>query len=1193
MSQPFPSERQRDGFRFSGFAFIFPYVGAAAFGSGAINLLCRSPVAIASEFFIQGTLVFRECCKARAVRASGMLGKRPKPEACPPSNRSASIGRWPSMPHLLSIVALAFVLVAFMPHDVKAITPEQIQSWLTTNTSELSPTALSRLQNLPPTLYFTLPDDSLLRYSRENPHCGRSSNSSFCLQSRPTSSWLGLVAAHFPTGIESNRLQHLNDTQLVIVGSRLVNVSESADHLGAFAALYLDLATPALSTSLFGTKVEMAFTCDRNITLPDFPAVAARTTDGIEAGIPTRRYHLDVHHDCACHDPHDYDKCSYFSIKFDKVDAVTHWRNSADERQGDVTKCMKSFTNDLSFLWGLSLGIILLDIERCPDQGNCLSRLRPADVIYERPLGTLRYVLTFGWMDALTPPAHLLETDEIAWPTAAGFGAISIVVPAFTNNALPLTGILTILIFFIPLILCKYARTQTIGLVAGAAYSVAVLEQVWSAIACFGERQSAINVLAMIPPTVCITYLAAWYWWQIAKRAQYLYDRLKGNVHEEPTWRELQINKLDRRPYIRALLARVPRASLTPSFGYQAFRATLTGADHYMVPTRLLCAVGLSICCTISITPSMYSAASLLGAMAEFAMSSGHCCEGRQCDPTPGAELWVADWLTMGVGVQLGHGEECRKDQIVIRHALSAGIPSAATLVGFALCISLMHTLVVYRKRMLLLFRGQPDFIIKPVPVRESISAALKYGGTQVASTLAALALGTVVFTVLAIFIVITTVLPIMNLYGDWFWPWWFRFAIFDAETGQPGFLAMVLVNYWTLMLITWLAFRMDPNDRGLQRRGLFHVFDCIEFIFYLFNALLGLAKRAITSILLQVIFMGRMDKSLMPRKHELMDKSYVSYLGYMQLDLFYSHPILLTACYFWLLEVEPPFVKSAYDVHPSLGTTAGTELTRRANSQSLHGSTAVFKTLPNNAGDEEEEDQDGLINGDTHAAAPTPARSGASLPNHRRIRSDVSVLMDEHEASRARRRRIRNRVWLCVTLVHNPRLRKFRKHVIRAELAQVYERIERSTEQSSPTHHLNPLHNLLQRARPERVAATRSERALTSVFDRSFDADPPPYREMRNNPFFQIDDSSHEPSSQDPSQDASERSSMDLPDSSRGTPAQPRRATVSTTVDEVASDQRPDPFAMEDMEEDEYMEIGPSLRLEGEDEEDTAESTA
>jgi hypothetical protein len=409
---------------------------------------------------------------------------------------------------------------------------------------------------------------------------------------------------------------------------------------------------------------------------------------------------------------------------------------------------MLIFTDDLSFLWGLSLGVILgiwavdlfLSWPRlglpCVSQSSSvftfINRFRPADVAYERQIGSLRYVILFGWMDVLTPPAHFLETDEIAWPTAAGFGAISIVVPGFANGALEISQVLVVLMFFVPLILCRHARTQTLALMLGAGYSIAVLQQVWSTLSCFGDRQAVSNVFAMLPSTLCITFLAAWYWWQVGKRAQYLYERYTDSTMEETSWRLSNLQKLDRRPYIRNLLASIPRSTLHPSFGWAAFRDTLSGADHYMVPTRLLSAVLLSICFVLSIIPSLYSIAGLLGAMGEFGMSGGHCCEGKQCDPTPGAQRWISDWLDMGVGLQLGHGQDCDPDQIVIRRALRVGITTASSLIATALCCSLVHTLVVYRKRMLLLYRGQPDFIIKAVPVRESISAALKYGGTQV-----------------------------------------------------------------------------------------------------------------------------------------------------------------------------------------------------------------------------------------------------------------------------------------------------------------------------------------------------------------------------------------------------------------------------------------------------------------------------
>ena len=223
----------------------------------------------------------------------------------------------------------------------------------------------------------------------------------------------------------------------------------------------------------------------------------------------------------------------------------------------------------------------------------------------------------------------------------------------------------------------------------------------------------------------------------------------------------------------------------------------------------------------------------------------------------------------------------------------------------------------------------------------------------QVASTLAALFLGVIVLAVISLILTLTTVLPIMGVYGDWFWPWWFKFAIFDSETMTLGFLASLLVNFYLLLLLVRFVFRVSPDDHGLQKRGMFHIFDTVEFLFYILNALLGLAKRAITSILFQVLFIGRMDKSLMPRKHELWDKSYVSYLGYMQLDLYYSHPILLTSVYEFLKMTAPLAAQRRSDVNvANLRSSSGSWL-RRVSSEGSSGSiksNAVFRPLPSSS---------------------------------------------------------------------------------------------------------------------------------------------------------------------------------------------------------------------------------------------------
>jgi hypothetical protein len=592
----------------------------------------------------------------------------------------------------------------------------------------------------------------LVRYSRFGTQCGGTENVTFCLQSQPAKSWLGRVVAHYPLGVGALGVTVNATDHLQLAATWYADTSNLHD-MGEIANMFVRLSSPLLDsddTLFLATRVELNFFCGARRG-PHFPDVTSSVNATVIGGVRTRLYTLSASHDCACQPPENRAACLYFSTDYHRDNAVAHWSNEAEERSSSVKACMKTYTSDLSALWLLSLAAVLvlwsIDIFLAWPRLSCgtmgsnnklapladlIDHLRPSDSAYEYPLGTRAYVLFFGWMDILTPPAHLLETSETAWPTAAAFGAMSIIVPAFSNNAMSLAQLLLVLIFYMPLLMCRNSRTQVLGLLMGAGYSLAVLKQTYQALACFSDLNSIHNVFALLPSTMCVTYLCCWYWWQTFKRFVWLYDARRGMAPPPPTWRQQQLDELNRSAYVKDLLANTPRSSLTPSFGWQAFKVTLRGDNHYHVPTRLLSAVVLSICVVIAIVPSLVSVAGLMGAAVEFGLSSGHCCSGKQCDPTPGAPYWIQDWLRMGVGLQLRDGHNCSKDQVVLRNALRYGVTSAASIIAPALCLSLIHTLVVYRKRMLLLYKGRPDFITKKVKVSESIGAALKYGGTQV-----------------------------------------------------------------------------------------------------------------------------------------------------------------------------------------------------------------------------------------------------------------------------------------------------------------------------------------------------------------------------------------------------------------------------------------------------------------------------
>lgn len=257
-----------------------------------------------------------------------------------------------------------------------------------------------------------------------------------------------------------------------------------------------------------------------------------------------------------------------------------------------------------------------------------------------------------------------------------------------------------------------------------------------------------------------------------------------------------------------------------------------------------------------------------------------------------------------------------------------------------------------------------------------------------------------------------------MNIYGDWFWPWWFQLVVYNHETGTLGFPIILIINYWTLLFCVRFVFQISPKDHGLQRRGFFHLMDLVQFIFYILNALLGLVKRAITSMVLQAVFVSRMDKSLMPRKYELKDKSYVAYLGFMQLDFYYSHPVFLTAVYFFLAG-EP---------------TTG----RRGRRGKRRFWRYRGKMISEYSGDE---NMDNCRKDGPRKNTPIPKLNGSnlgsrcepSLNNYVPLQRCTLSQVTSHEIVYSRR--IRNRYWLAITLSNNPNLHKDRGHAIRARL--------------------------------------------------------------------------------------------------------------------------------------------------------------
>eukprot|EP00043_Microstomoeca_roanoka_P014518 m.143945 g.143945 ORF g.143945 m.143945 type:complete len:1214 (+) comp16032_c0_seq1:141-3782(+) len=941
----------------------------------------------------------------------------------------------------------------------------------------------TRLDALPDHLFVTTKDDLVLQYYLSGTTCGRVSNTSFCLQSLATSSWIGRVVTHFPVGAGDLVVSDVSEESFKLSAEYRLDRGQLNRSTGA-ASMFAQFLPPSQSSIV--SRAELEFRCNRSTMPPFFPQVSLGVDLVMENGLLVHRYRMLAEHMCACAGivnqqlsqqwfqvqfPRESStsspgaslassseellpqhSCYYFNQSYLYASAMQEWESKSPDHSGEARVCFTQFSDRLyiwasvgllfiAILWiaDIWLGMPLLALDSCGAprdehghrrlqegyatiqderstfRGRCLASSATRHRLH--PLGSMRYIWTFGFLDVLTPPVNMLERRDSAWATAAAFGMMSLTIPFIFNGALQITQILEVLLFFTPLLLCRHARFPSLGLIFGLIFCIIALAEIGNVMGCLAKYASLVNFMAVLPSLLCSMLLMAWYSLETKRRFIALYKYFRGTGPRPFSWRERALIALDRSCYVAGLLANKIKVNMGESLTWSAFKATMLGQERYSVPTRLLSAVILSICCLVSLLPLTMSYAGLAGAAVEWAMSFGHCCSGVQCDPTPGAYLWIPDPFDLGYGIQLGHGEACSRDQIVIRRAVSYGMTVSTSIIAVAVTFSLLHVLVVYRKRMFLLFRGRPDFITKPVPMDKSIGSTLKFGGTQVASAIGGWVLGTCVLTLLIAFIAISTVLPFMNIYGDWFWPWWFQFVIYDHETGAFGFPVILLINYWLLLFCVRFVFQISKQDHGLQKRGFFHLMDLIQFIFYILNALLGLIKRAVTSMVLQAIFVSRMDKSLMPRKYELLDKSYVAYLGFMQLDFYYSHPVLLTAVYFFLAGT-PRDRRMNKRVGLRLWRSRNKSTSSDECSNGMQMSMlehAPVESLPNDA-----------------AAAFDLSRSICQVIN---TVPEAAVLeRSASDSSREYSHRVRNMFWLAITLHNNPSVREFRLHYLQTQ---------------------------------------------------------------------------------------------------------------------------------------------------------------
>ncbi|XP_015748103.1 PREDICTED: stimulated by retinoic acid gene 6 protein homolog isoform X2 [Acropora digitifera] len=227
---------------------------------------------------------------------------------------------------------------------------------------------------------------------------------------------------------------------------------------------------------------------------------------------------------------------------------------------------------------------------------------------------------------------------------------------------------------------------------------------------------------------------------------------------------------------------------------------------------------------------------------------------------------------------------------------LLGSLKAASVLSSFISAILLLHFMKCHRDHVFQLYRGERKLYQDVfVSHRALVGKSLRFSGYQIAHSI----LGFLLWLVPILFTVF-----IAGLFGAFsnsplvqqMLKWLGKVAI--------GFLPTVVLSLLLWLFQLFLAFfvfcdRDFPDITiTVDNRQLFSI---ASYFFFFYNIILGLIAglfRILKSLLLGVLFMARIDRPVLMQGYQTWDKAFVAYLGFLNVLVAHSHPVMLVFCH-------------------------------------------------------------------------------------------------------------------------------------------------------------------------------------------------------------------------------------------------------------------------------------------------------
>lgn len=226
------------------------------------------------------------------------------------------------------------------------------------------------------------------------------------------------------------------------------------------------------------------------------------------------------------------------------------------------------------------------------------------------------------------------------------------------------------------------------------------------------------------------------------------------------------------------------------------------------------------------------------------------------------------------------------------------------------------HVLVCYRKHMKRLWRGQKDFLperYRNLSSAVSVASIAKYCGWQIAFTLWGYVIVHIVQFLGAMLFSYLLVLPIKHGHGmELLSNLWTLTVTFGLIFGLFK-LQEVLVNF--LFLQDKLSSTDTQKPLALNNRKAFH---CFSYFFFFYNVVMGITGcciRILSSFVVGTWLVSRIDRTIMPKGYEGIDRGYRTWVGMIFADHYHNNPVMVCFCQLLLSHTQESQHGSHYSI--------------------------------------------------------------------------------------------------------------------------------------------------------------------------------------------------------------------------------------------------------------------------------------